>query len=137
MMMRVVCAATVAANINPEYNKTGMASHLKHPAQVALLAFVAALPAAAEIDTGRAARYLGEADALCRAENGRLWKLSLCGPMLFVDAGTRTVVANRPTPAAKFPADMTIANTATEWNGTRWTMVVWQTVPRSRTPAPG
>ena len=88
-----------------------------------------ALPAAAPIDSGLAARYFAEADVLCRAEGGRLWKVSLCGPMVFVDAATRSVAANRPAPAARLPDNMPIANTVIEWEGVRWSMIVWQMLP--------
>ena len=47
------------------------------------------------IDTALAYQYFQEADALCRRDNGKLWGISLCGPMLFVDRKSRTVVANQ------------------------------------------
>jgi hypothetical protein len=103
---------------------------LRFAALLALL--LATLPAAAQIDSARAARYFAEADALCRAEGGRLWKVSLCGPMIFVDAATRSVAANRLAPAARLPDRMPVANTAVEWEGVRWTLIVWQTVPEDQ-----
>ena len=47
------------------------------------------------IDTTLAYQYFQEAQALCSRDNGKLWGVSLCGPMLFVDRKTRTVVANQ------------------------------------------
>ena len=47
------------------------------------------------IDTALAYQYFQEAHALCSRDNGRLWGVSLCGPMLFVDRQTRAVVANQ------------------------------------------
>src|SRR5215210_5612918 len=39
--------------------------------------------------------YFQEATTICGQDRGRLWRVSLCGPMLFVDAQTRTVFANQ------------------------------------------
>lgn len=88
-----------------------------------------ALPVAAQIDQQRAAGYFKEAAALCEREAGKLWGVSLCGPMLFVDPASRVIVANQAAPAATLPESMPIANTAVEWEGMRWTMVLWPSVP--------
>lgn len=90
----------------------------------------------AGIDRTLAAQYFQEAQALCSADNGELWGVSLCGPMLFVDRSTLTVVANQADKEGmltkdgsvfigQLPAKVNIANTATEWAGVNWTMVVF------------
>jgi hypothetical protein len=77
-----------------------------------------------------AARRLGEADA------GRLWGRPVHGPLLLADPSTRAVVANMADVAGQLhpqgglfvgtlPPEVGIANTATEWAGRRWTMVMW------------
>jgi hypothetical protein len=82
-----------------------------------------------------AALALQEADAICRADNGALWGISLCGPLMLVDPATRLVVANQSDHenqlqrdgdsfTGKLPDRINIANTATEWAGTRWTMIM-------------
>ena|SRR5437588_6212757 len=53
------------------------------------------LALSAPIDTTLAYQYFQEAQALCSRDSGKLWGVSLCGPMLFVDRKTRTVVANQ------------------------------------------
>lgn len=64
-----------------------------------------------------------------------LWQLSACGPMLLVDPKTRAVSANQAdaggllqhngaTWTGTLPASIGIANTAIEWSGTRWSMVM-------------
>lgn len=90
-----------------------------------------------------AARYFAEAMHDCRADGGHLWGVSLCGPMLFVDPGTRALVANRADaegrlkPAAHgtftgvMPADQIIANTSASWSGTRWIELLWP-LPKDR-----
>lgn len=66
---------------------------------------------------------LEELHAMCARDGGRMWGVALCGPTMIVDRQTRAVVADRPAPAV-LPKEIGIANTATEWNGKRWTMVV-------------
>ena len=43
------------------------------------------------VDQQRAEMYFREAKELCDRDNGRLWGVSLCGPMVFADARTRTI----------------------------------------------
>jgi hypothetical protein len=64
-----------------------------------------------------------ELRAMCARDAGRMWGVSLCGPVMIVDRQTRAVVANQPAPAT-LPKEMGIANTSVDWNGTRWTMIV-------------
>jgi hypothetical protein len=86
------------------------------------------------IDT--AVSYFAEARALCRADNGALWGVSLCGPIMFVDETSRRIVANEAdakgalTPdhgafVGVLPPEETVANTAMEWSGVRWTQIAW------------
>jgi len=88
------------------------------------------------IDPSLAGRYFAEAAAACRADGGKLWGISLCGPMLFADRTTRSVAANQAdaegllTPSGavftgRLPADQNVANTAFNWAGVHWTMVAW------------
>lgn len=78
----------------------------------------------------------GEYEEAALADGGELWGRELLGPMLFADRGTRMVVANQPDEQGKLverdgvfvgtlPLEVGIANTATEWAGVRWTMVMW------------
>lgn len=88
------------------------------------------------INVALARNYFNEAEALCRQEQGQLWGVSLCGPMLFVDAETRTVVASQRDGkglliqkdgvfVGTWPIEMNISNTAIEWSGAKWTMIAW------------
>jgi hypothetical protein len=92
------------------------------------------------IDLALAARYFAEADQTCRAEAGRLWGESLCGAMLLVDSASRFAVANQPDAEAALtardqvyvgtlPAGASMANTAFEWSGVRWSEIVWPGIP--------
>lgn len=64
------------------------------------------------------------------------WGQSLCGPIVFADQASREAVANRTDAqgalephqgvfVGNFPPDLPLANTGLEWNGTRWSMLVW------------
>src|SRR5687767_12309972 len=71
-----------------------------------------------------------------------LWPAQLCGPIVLVEPNTRAAVSNQPDPAGKFqrqdgmfvgewPANMDIANTAMDWGGKRWAVVM---LPLSQDP---
>lgn len=77
----------------------------------------------ASIDAASAQRAFAELQALCAADGGRLWGRSVCGPVVFADPRTRAAMtADGP---ATIPDSIGIANTAVEWNGRTWTMVMW------------
>ncbi len=88
------------------------------------------------IDTALAHQYFQEAENVCRADGGKLWGVSLCAPILLVDKKTRLIVANEMDAESKLtkegsvftgrlPERMNIANTAVDWSGTRWAMIIW------------
>ena len=88
------------------------------------------------IDTTLALHYFQEAKALCSRDGGNLWGVSLCAPMIFVDRNTRIVVANQADKegiltregdvfVGHLPLKVDIANTATEWAGEIWTMIIF------------
>ncbi len=110
------------------------------------LAFVCAAAREQEpaIKLELAAQYFAEARNVCERDGGRLWGAPLCGPMLFADPETRAVVANqadqegrlRPQGAVftgALPPQAIIANTAIDWAGVKWTMVMWP-LPEERQP---
>ena len=97
-----------------------------------------------KIDTGYAQRadsaarlvstYFHEAEQASAKQT--IWPVSLYGPMLFVDVATRTVWANMPDssgvlkPAGGIykgvlPKSIIIANTAINWGGKKWSMIIW------------
>jgi hypothetical protein len=88
------------------------------------------------IDPASAARYFAEARAIADKDGGKLWGRSLSGPLLFVDPSSREVVASGPDREQRLtmreaiyvgslPANVLVANTAMDWAGVRWTMVMW------------
>ena len=72
-------------------------------------------PAAAQVDQQRADAYFKEAAAICQRDDGRLWGVSLCGPMVFADARTRTLATNQPRPTGEQPQTLGFANAPIEW----------------------
>ncbi|MFN2508713.1 MAG: hypothetical protein ABR589_08060 [Chthoniobacterales bacterium] len=86
-------------------------------------------------ERARAADYLREAEALCRQDHGSLWGISLCGPVLLINPETRAVFTNGADRenrlmnddgvyVGKLPDDINVANTAADWAGVKWTMIM-------------
>jgi len=106
------------------------------------LAFAIALAVAGnvsaenQIHLALAGHYFGEASALCERDAGSLWGVSLCGPMLFADPKDRAVVANQQLAdgglsviekafTGTLPSTINVANSAVDWGGAKWTMLMW------------
>ena len=90
----------------------------------------------------RAAPLFAEAQVICERDGGKLWRHSLCGPIMLVDPDTDTIVTNHAdaggvlkpaNPASggqglftgKIPDKMVVSNTPTDWSGTTWTQLIW------------
>jgi len=95
-----------------------------------LFVVVAVVPAAAQVDQARAEQYFKEAQALCERDGGRLWGVSLCGPMVIADAATRTIATNQPAPAGDRPRALGFVNAPIQWGGTTWVAYDWQMIPK-------
>jgi hypothetical protein len=107
--------------------------HRMAPAVLVVLA-AAAANAGAQVDQQRAAAYFREAAVLCERDGGKLWGVSLCGPMAFADPVTKTIATNQPQPSAPQPPAMGFANSALDWGGTRWSIFAWWGIPRDNAP---
>ena len=88
------------------------------------------------IDIELSKAYFHEAQAASDRDQGLLWGQALYGPLLLIDPGTHMVVANQADREGKlvahggvwtgqFPDEAGAANTAIEWAGVHWTMVMW------------
>jgi hypothetical protein len=98
---------------------------------------IAGAPAGAEtIDLSQARTAIAERQAICDADQGRMWGKTLCGPIIFVEDASHDAVANQAGQSGilsarsglftgKLPATQTVANTAFDWDGVRWTMLEW------------
>jgi hypothetical protein len=102
-----------------------------------LFVVVAVVPAAAQVDQARADQYFKEAQALCELDGGRLWGISLCGPMVIADAATGTIATNQPAPAGDRPRMIGFVNAPVQWGGTTWSAYSWQVIPKDDRAARG
>jgi hypothetical protein len=108
---------------------------MKYIAHIIIACFLYLNTADAQIDHGAAHRYFTEVQQLLREDAGRLWGKPLEGPVLLVDRNSRLVVANYPDRmgmlmrsgnvyTGKLPDNMPLANTAVEWAGIMWAMIL-------------
>jgi hypothetical protein len=95
-----------------------------------LFIVVAVVRAAGQVDQARAEQYFKEAQALCERDGGRLWGVSLCGPMVIADAATETMGTSQPAPAGDRPRMIGFVNAPVEWGGTTWSAYNWQMIPK-------
>ena len=112
------------------------------PLKLRLMAFSLALLSqhlqaqAPTIDLAVARSYFEELRALGVADGGKLWGKPVNGPMILVDASSRSIVANEPDLkgllqnrdgvwTGTLPPEMNAANTATDFGGKRWSMILW------------
>ena len=102
-----------------------------------LLVFVTAGAAQSPaIDTKLAAQYFQQLKQTSDRDGGKTWGLSLYGPIMFVDPRSGNIVANQAdlehklTPqdgvfVGTLPREVNPANTAFDWAGIHWTMLMW------------
>jgi hypothetical protein len=88
------------------------------------------LPAAAQVDQQLAQQYFKEAQALCERDGGRLWGVSLCGPMVIADAATGTIATSQLAPAGDRPRALGYVNAPLQWGGVIWSAYNWQMILR-------
>src|SRR5438046_5017745 len=80
----------------------------------------AAAAARAQVQPQLAKRYFEEATKLCERDAGRLWGVSLCGPMVIVDRATGTRATSQPEPAGPVPRLQGFVDGPVTWGGSRW-----------------
>ncbi|WP_395683660.1 hypothetical protein [Dokdonella sp.] len=118
---------------------------MHHPPRLRLLApiclsLLAVAPAfggeAPSIDVEEARAAIAQAERLCRLDDGHLWGVSLCGPLLLADPATHRVVASAADAhgelraehgvyVGRLPDAVQVANTALDWNGVQWVALSW------------
>lgn len=116
------------------------------PMLLASLLLATAFSTPIPLDAAR--RAFDDARIVSEEDAGRLWGQVLYGPILLVDPATRYAVANVADQGGvlkaegvvfvgTLPPSVVVANTATNWNGVHWTMIMWgsiseRSVPRRR-----
>src|SRR5260370_26400393 len=88
--------------------------------RVLLMLLGAAAAADAQVQPQLAERYFEEATKLCERDAGRLWGVSLCGPMVIVDQATGTRATSQPEPEGPPPRFPGFADGPVSWGGLRW-----------------
>src|SRR5262245_1755364 len=81
--------------------------------------------AVAQVDQQRAQEFFKEAQALCERDGGRLWGVSLCGPMVMADRRTQTFATNQPAPEGPRPPEFGLVNAPVKWGAETWTAFMW------------
>ncbi len=95
---------------------------IRHPFNILLLLalLVTSMAAEAQVQPELAKRYFEEATKLCERDAGRLWGVSLCGPMVIFDPTTRTRATSEPEPDGPTPRFTGFADGPVMWGGVRW-----------------
>jgi hypothetical protein len=104
---------------------------------------VAQAQSTAAIPADEAAQVFATAAKINARDGGQLWGTPVCGPMFVVDSETHYVVANQADAQGRLrkagdvwtgelPKEITPANSATEWAGVKWTMLMWPVTKDSR-----
>jgi len=102
-----------------------------------LLLFTTPAPAqTSAIDIKLAAQYFRQLKQTSDRDGGKTWGLALYGPIMLVDPRSGDIVANQADLEHKLvpresvfvgtlPHEINPANTAIDWAGVHWTMVMW------------
>lgn len=85
-----------------------------------LMLFGAAATANAQVQPQLARQWFEEVTKLCERDAGRLWGVSLCGPMVIFDQRTRTRATSQPEPEGPLPRFPGMADGPVSWGGLRW-----------------
>jgi hypothetical protein len=85
-----------------------------------LMLLGAAMAADAQVQPQLARQWFEEATKLCERDAGRLWGVSLCGPMVIGDPSTGTRATSQPEPAGQPPRFPGGVDGPVTWGGVRW-----------------
>src|SRR5262249_19310844 len=98
----------------------------RHFNTLPLLALLgAATVAEGQLQPQLAQRWFEEATKLCERDAGRLWGVSLCGPMVIFDQRTGTRATSQPEPEGPPPRLSGFADGPVSWGGLRWFSFPW------------
>lgn len=82
----------------------------------------------------KASRYFKEIEEICNRDSGRLWGKNLYGPLMYVERGSRRIVANQPDNdglmkskdgiyTGLYPKELLLSNAPVKFGGTQFAMV--------------
>lgn len=95
------------------------------------------------VEIAKAKEVFADAQALSAKDGGRLWGEKLYGKLLLVDPETTFTVSNEADAQGvllaansvfigRLPKDVIISNAPTDWEGARWTMLMFPSIPDNR-----
>lgn len=84
-----------------------------------------ATTANAQVDKQKAEQFFKEAQAICERDNGRLWGVSICGPMVIFDMQTKTIATSKSEPTESRPRLLGLVNAPIQWGGETWGSYIW------------
>jgi hypothetical protein len=102
-----------------------------------VVAVCSTLPLSGQVDPQRAEAYFKEAKAFCDRDGGKLWGVSLCGPMVIADPATGTIATNQPAPEAARPRNLGFGNAIAKWGGVEWSTFSWKVLSSFDQPSRG
>ena len=88
-----------------------------------LVLLTAATTADAQVQPQLAQRWFEEVTKLCERDAGRLWGVSLCGPIVIFDQRTGTRATSQPEPEGQPPRFGGGADGVVTWGGGRWFVI--------------
>src|SRR5215471_8855676 len=74
----------------------------------------------AQVQPNLARRWFDEVTKLCERDAGRLWGISLCGPMVIFDQKSGTRATSQPEPEGPLPRFPGLADGPVNWGSLRW-----------------
>src|SRR5690242_9585158 len=92
----------------------------RHFNNLSLLVLLSAAAASAQLQPKVAQRWFEEVTKLCERDAGRLWGVSLCGPMVIYDQATGTRATSQPEPEGPVPRLPAYVDGPVTWGGVRW-----------------
>lgn len=92
----------------------------RHFNTLPLLVLLGVAAAEAQVQPQLARQWFDEATKLCERDAGRLWGVSLCGPMVIFDQATGTHATSQPEPEGPPPRFPGMADGPVSWGGLRW-----------------
>lgn len=63
-------------------------------------------------------------ERLCNKDGGKIWGINIYSPVIGIDS-LRNIISNVQDAPTVYPSDLPVANSTTEFDGKRWTMVLW------------
>lgn len=63
-------------------------------------------------------------ERLCNKDGGEIWGINIYSPVIGIDS-LRNIISNVQDAPTVYPSDLPVANSTTEFDGKRWTMVLW------------